>query len=106
MRSLILGGPGSGKTTYLVNLIEQYLEKGVAPQDIAFVSFTKKAISEAVNRCCNKFNLKEKDFAYFRTIHSLAYRQIGMQQRQVFNNSHLKNLSIVTGYELSNRFDD
>jgi superfamily I DNA/RNA helicase len=56
---LILGPPGTGKTTYVLNEIESLLAKGVAPDKIAFVSFTRKAIGEAVDRASDRFSLKQ-----------------------------------------------
>ncbi len=72
---LILGGPGTGKTTRLLGLIEERLNEGYAPEEIAFVSFTKKSITEAVERASIKFNLDKNRFIYFRTLHSLLILQ-------------------------------
>ena len=46
----IYGPPGTGKTTFLLNIVEQELENNLTPEDIAFVAYTKKAASEAINR--------------------------------------------------------
>ena len=60
----IYGPPGTGKTTFLLNIVEQELEKNLTPEDIAFVAYTKKAASEAINRAAYKFKLDQKDFKY------------------------------------------
>ena len=49
----------------LTNIVEQELEKNLTPEDIAFVAYTKKAASEAINRAAYKFKLDQKDFKYF-----------------------------------------
>ena len=43
----IFGPPGAGKTTYLLNRVEQELEAGVPSVRIGYFSFTRKAANEA-----------------------------------------------------------
>ena len=46
MTSVILGPPGTGKTTAILNLIEGELNNGTAPDKIGYFAFTKKASEE------------------------------------------------------------
>ena len=73
----IYGPPGTGKTTKLLNIIEEAIADGVNPERIAFLSFTRKAAQEAIDRASLKFNLDQKHFPHFRTLHSLAFRWAG-----------------------------
>lgn len=102
---LRLGGPGTGKTTELLNEVEKALDEGVAPSQIAFCSFTKAAVNEAINRACEKFHLEARDLPYFRTIHSLCFKELGMTRGEVLGPEHLRELSELTGEELSDRED-
>ena len=80
---IVLGPPGTGKTTRLLGLVEQYLQSGVAPDRIGYFAFTRRAADEAITRACQKFNLTKKDLPFFRTLHSLAFMQTGLSHSQV-----------------------
>ena len=67
MKTIILGPPGTGKTTTLLNLVDQFIQQGIRPKQIGYFSFTKKAATEAATRAAEKFNLDvEDDLTYFR----------------------------------------
>ena len=83
METAIYGPPGTGKTTKLLSIIEEAIADGVDPQRIAFLSFTRKAAQEAIDRACIKFNLDQKYFPHFRTLHSLAFHWVGMKREDV-----------------------
>ena len=97
----IYGPPGTGKTTFLLNIVEQELEKNLTPEDIAFVAYTKKAASEAINRAAYKFKLDQKDFKYFRTIHSLAFQCLGLSTNDVMKSKHYHEISEALKVDLA-----
>lgn len=101
MINIIIGAPGCGKTEKLIQLVEQYLEGGVRPDEIGFLAFTRKAANEAKQRAVIKFGIDEKELVYFRTIHSLAFRQLGLSKIQVIQQDHYKELGNKLGLNIS-----
>lgn len=97
----IFGPPGTGKTTRLLNMVERALGEGVPPQQIAFLAFTRKAANEAKERACKRFNLEPDAFIYFRTLHSLAYRLLGVRQKDLIGKEQMKELSSMLGIQLN-----
>jgi superfamily I DNA/RNA helicase len=84
MKTIILGPPGTGKTTTLLNLVDEFIQQGVRPKQIGYFSFTKKAAREAANRASEKFGLDiDTDLSNFRTLHSYAFRMLGMTKEKM-----------------------
>ena len=80
----IFGSPGTGKTTTLLNILEEKISEGYQANNIGFFSFTRRALKEARNRVIKKFNLDKDELEYFRTIHSLCYRTLNINSGQAF----------------------
>lgn len=106
IRKLILGPPGTGKTQTLLNIVEQALDSGIRPQEIAYLAFTRVAAEEAVTRASKTFNLNPNDFIYFRTLHSLAYRLLGLKRNEVMQAQHYAEFAQENGWELSQAYDE
>ena len=86
MRTIILGPPGTGKTTTLLNLVDEFIKSGTRPQEIGYFSFTKKAAREAATRASEKFGLSiENDLIYFKTLHSLAFKMLSITKDKMMS---------------------
>lgn len=101
--TLIAGCPGAGKTTTLLGLIEQELERGTPPDRIGFLTFTRKARLEAVERAQRRFGLSPRDLPYFLTIHALGFHQLGLKTEQVLDVKHYEALSDYVGVPVTGK---
>lgn len=98
---VILGPPGTGKTSTLLGLIEDELEKQTDPTRIGFFTFTKKAVNEGKQRAMERFDLSQRDLPFFRTLHSLAFRQLGLSKESVMDLKDIRELNEVLNLRLT-----
>tara|TARA_R110000765_G_C18944234_1_gene607939 strand:+ start:1107 stop:2597 length:1491 start_codon:yes stop_codon:yes gene_type:complete len=100
MINIILGPPGTGKTTKLLDICRQKKEQGVSWDKIGFFSFSKKAAYEARDRARDKFQASKDDLVHFRTLHSFAYRCLPIDRNNLMKSKHWKELSELIGFDL------
>jgi superfamily I DNA/RNA helicase len=93
---MIFGPPGTGKSTRLLDILNKELET-VAPDQIAYVSFTKEGANIGKTRAKQRFGLTDEDFPFFRTLHSLAFNELNMRRTSMMAPSHYKHFSHKMG---------
>ena len=92
----VLGPPGTGKTTTLLNYVQTEME--TIPIDrIGYFSFTRKAANEARDRAIEKFGLDKKSFKWFSTLHSCGYHSIDQEGRTVMGKPQFKSFADKIG---------
>lgn len=103
---IILGPPGTGKTTSLLKIVEDAISRGVPPERIAYLAFTRKAADEARERAMTQFGMEEARFPFFRTLHSLAFKELRLQRDEVMTPSHFRKLGKRMGIEFRGVYDE
>ena len=72
-------------------MVDEFIQQGVRPKQIGYFSFTKKAATEAATRAANKFGLDmENDLENFRTLHSYAFKMLGMTKEKMMSPDNYK----------------
>lgn len=103
----IFGPPGTGKTTYLLNVVDKEIADGVSSNNIGYFSFTRKAANEARDRAIAKFPLlnEKTDFPFFRTLHSLAFHTMTVKTDMIMQPEHYREFAAQAGIDLDVAYD-
>ena len=69
---LVLGGPGSGKTTIALLKAKQLCARLAPEQEILFLSFSRAAVRQILDRCKHVLTRKERALLTVKTYHSFC----------------------------------
>lgn len=97
---VLLSQAGSGKTRRLIEEVSKELETR-RPEEIAFVTFTRKGAEEGLRRVCSKLMLEPEDLPYFRTLHSLTFHALSLKAEQMFGRFDQRKFNKLYGYNVN-----
>jgi DNA helicase-2/ATP-dependent DNA helicase PcrA len=98
-RTIYFGPPGTGKTTTLLARLEEHLKAGVPPDRVAFLTFTRRARAEALRKTEEVLGFVPKELPYFRTIHSMAFRALGLKEGDLLAKRNLDAFATAMGLQ-------
>ena len=84
-RYKILGGPGCGKTTKILEILADYIKGGVNLDQVLLIGFAKATAEELQARVIKKGLLTEKQAESIKTIHKFCLDHIG--KHDILNSS-------------------
>ena len=97
---VLLANAGTGKTHRLIKEVSKELETR-RPEEIAFVTFTRKGAEEGLNRVCSKLMLEPDELPYFRTLHSLTFHALNYKANQMFGRIDQRKFNKLYGYNIN-----
>src|SRR6056297_2658816 len=84
----LFGGPGSGKTTALLDRVEQLQEEGADVRDILVVSYTRAAAAEIRERLAERLDTTPRELkGNVCTMHAKAYELLNLSRGDVVGES-------------------
>jgi DNA helicase-2/ATP-dependent DNA helicase PcrA len=102
----LFGGPGSGKTTALLDRVDEMLDEGVAIDDILVVSYTRAAAAEVRERLAERLDRPPKSLkGNVCTMHAKAYGLLGLSRGDVVGEKHKSEFCEEYGIEFEDEYD-
>ena len=84
----LFGGPGSGKTTALLDRVEEILDSGVEVKDLLLVSYTRAAAAEVRERLADRLDRSPRSLrGNVSTMHAKAYDLLNLSRGDVVDES-------------------
>jgi len=102
----LFGGPGSGKTTALLDRVDEMLDEGVDVRDILVVSYTRAAAAEIRERLAERLDRSPKSLkGNVCTMHAKAYELLDLSRGDVVGEKHKKEFCEEYGLEFEGEYD-
>ena len=87
-------------TRRLIEEVSKELETR-RPEELAFVTFTRKGAEEGLRRVCSKLMFEPEDLPYFRTLHSLTFHAMNLKGTQMFGRLDQRKFNKEFGYNVN-----
>jgi superfamily I DNA/RNA helicase len=91
--TVYLAAAGAGKTTAIMDRMTKLL-KTYRPDEIAFVTFTRKGVANGIERALQANpQLTSDDLIHFKTLHALCFRELGLKHASIIERSDMEHFN-------------
>ena len=103
----LFGGPGSGKTTALLDRVEEILDQpGVTVDDVLVVSYTRAAATEIRERLAERLDVSPRSLkGNVSTMHAKAYGLLNLSRGDVVGENDKKEFCESYGLEFEDEYE-
>ncbi|MEF8781923.1 MAG: ATP-dependent helicase [Haloarculaceae archaeon] len=102
----LFGGPGSGKTTALLDRVEELIEDGVDVRDVLVVSYTRAAAAEIRERLADRLDESPRSLrGNVCTMHAKAYDLLNLSRGDVVGESDKEEFCDDFGLEFEDEYE-
>jgi DNA helicase-2/ATP-dependent DNA helicase PcrA len=102
----LFGGPGSGKTTALLDRVEELIEDGVDVRDVLVVSYTRAAAAEIRERLADRLDESPRALrGNVCTMHAKAYDLLNLSRSDVVGESDKEEFCDDFGIEYEDEYE-
>jgi superfamily I DNA/RNA helicase len=99
--AVYIAAAGAGKTLTLMDEMAKLLEV-YRPDEIAFVTFTRKGVANGIERALQANpQLTADDLVYFRTLHALCFRELGLKHTSIIDRKAMKEFNRIYGFNIT-----
>jgi superfamily I DNA/RNA helicase len=96
-----LAAAGAGKTSALMDEMAGLL-KTYRPDEIAFVTFTRKGVANGIERALQANpQLAAEDLVHFRTLHALCFRELGLKHDSIITRADMQAFNKRLGFHVT-----
>jgi superfamily I DNA/RNA helicase len=99
--AVYLAAAGAGKTSAIMDEMTELL-KTYRPDEIAFVTFTRKGVANGVERALQANpQLTVDDLIHFKTLHALCFRELGLKKTSIIEYPDIKKFNAWEGNDFN-----
>jgi superfamily I DNA/RNA helicase len=98
---IYLAAAGAGKTKAIIDEVTSLLTI-YRPDEVAFVTFTRKGVAHGIERALQTNpHLTADDLIHFRTLHALCFRELGLKHTSIIERADIRTFNELTGFRLT-----